>query len=73
MTGGAKLPVLRLLSDVGSLCRDFHDLKVRDLTSARIEMDEIWSFVGCKEGNRKKGAQWDGDCWVWTCLDSTQS
>ncbi len=70
MTGAAKLTVLRLLADVGSLCRDFHDWRVRDLPCTRIEMDEIWSFVGCKEGNRKKGAQGDGDCWTWTALCS---
>ena len=70
MCGVAKLTVLRLLSDIGSLCRDYHDWKVRGLSSESIEVDEIWSFVGCKEANRKRGKQGDGDCWTWTAIDA---
>jgi len=70
MTGAAKLTVLRLLADVGSLCRDYHDWKVRGLSSTVVECDEIWSFVGCKEANRKRGKVGDGDCWTWTAIDA---
>jgi IS1 family transposase len=68
--GISKLTVLRLLADVGSLCRDYHDLMVRNLNCRRIECDEIWSFVDCKEKSRKAGKQGDGDCWTWVALDA---
>jgi len=66
----SKLTVLRLLADVGSLCRDFHDVAVRDLRSKRIQVDEIWSFVGCKEKAKKAGADGHGDAWVWIAIDA---
>lgn len=70
MCGVAKLTVLRLLADIGSLCQDYHDWKVRDLSCKRLQFDEIWSFCGCKEANKKKGAQGDGDIWTWTAIDA---
>lgn len=66
----SKLTVLRLLNDVGVLCRDYHDLVVRDLESARIQLDECWSFVGGKAKAKRHGAAVHGDCWVWVALDA---
>lgn len=66
----AKLTVLRLLSDVGSLCLDYHDLMVRGLTCEHVQVDEIWSFVGCKERSLVKGKIGDGNCWTWVALDA---
>ncbi|MBN2316316.1 MAG: IS1 family transposase [Sedimentisphaerales bacterium] len=66
----SKLTVLRLLADVGSLCRDYHDLMVQNLNCRRIECDEIWSFVGCKQRNKNLGKTGDGDCWTWVALDA---
>lgn len=45
----SKLNVLRLLADVGSLCRDWHDLMIRNLNCRLIQCDEIWWFVVCKQ------------------------
>lgn len=70
MAGVAKLTVLRLLADVGQLCHDHHDLTVRDLASKRVQLDEIWSFVGCKQKNKERGKSGDGDCWTWTAIDA---
>jgi len=66
----SKLTVLRLLADVGSLCRDWHDLTVRNLTCRRLQCDEIWSFVGCKQRSWQEGKQGDVDCWTWIALDA---
>jgi IS1 family transposase len=68
--GVSKLTVLRLLADVGTLCANLHNELVRDLDSKRIQVDEIWSFVGCKEKSRKSGKQGDGDCWTWCAIDA---
>ena len=66
----SKLTVLRFLANVGSLCRDYQDLAVRGLHSQRVQCDEVWSFVGCKQKNRKKGKQGDGDAWTWVAMDA---
>ena len=70
MCGVAKLTVLRLLADVGQFCQDYHDLTVRGLSSKRLQLDEVWSFVGCKQANKERGKQGDGDVWTWTALDA---
>lgn len=68
--GVSKLTVLRLLADVGSLCADLHDELVQNLDSQRVQVDEIWSFVGCKEKSRMHGKQGDGDAWTWCAIDA---
>ncbi len=70
MCSVSKLTVLRLLADIGQLCRDYHDLMVRDLVCQRVQVDELWSFVGCKEKTRLNGGQGDGDAWTWIAIDA---
>src|ERR1700685_890707 len=64
--------VSKLLVDAGRACAGFHDAKVRGVTAKRIQVDEIWSFVGVKEGNLRKAktVRTDGgDVWTWVALD----
>ena len=49
MTGVAKGTILRLLAEVGTACAEFHDVMVRNVSAQRVQVDEIWSFVGCKQ------------------------
>src|SRR5438046_499798 len=70
MLGVNKVTVLRLLADAGTLAAQWHDLVVRDLETKRVQMDEIWSFVGCKEKNVKQWGVGRGDCWTWCSLDA---
>ncbi len=51
----SKLTILRLLANIGSLCRDYPDLVVRGLACRRVQVDEVWSFVGCKKKSREQG------------------
>ena len=44
MTGAAKGTVIKLLADVGQACAGYHDEHVRNITSKRVQCDEIWSF-----------------------------
>jgi IS1 family transposase len=72
LTGASINTVTKLLIDVGTACRKYHDQHVRGLSVKRIQCDEIWSFVYAKEKNvpdymRGKGA---GDVWTWTAIDS---
>jgi IS1 family transposase len=63
--------VTKLLIEVGQACMKFHDEKVRNVTSKKIQMDEIWSFVYAKQKNvpeNKKDSA--GDVWTWTAIDA---
>jgi len=65
--------VMWLLEDVGRACAEYHDKHVRNLTSKRIQCDEIWSFCYAKEKNvpqEMKGKFGFGDVWTWVALDA---
>jgi IS1 family transposase len=73
MTGVSKGAILRLLVSVGSACAEYHDRVVRNVASKRVQVDEIWSFVGCKEKNvtlEKMEAGICGDVWTFTAIDA---
>lgn len=70
MCGVSKLTILRLLADVGSLCRKLHNVMVRGLRSKRIQADEIWAFCGCKQKNKESGKKGHGDVWTWIAMDA---
>lgn len=72
MTGVAKTTILRLLENLGCACAKFHNDHVRGLKPARIECDEVWSFVHCKQkrvAKAKAPVPGAGDCWTWTAID----
>lgn len=74
MTGIAKNTVAKLLVDIGAACLEFQDRTLVNLDCKRIQADEIWSFVGCKqkavtaEKLEKDGVV--GDVWTWTAIDA---
>ncbi len=71
MTGVAKNTVTKLLVDIGTVCSVYQDQAMRNLTCARIQCDEIWSFVYAKQKNvpaEKRGEA--GDVWTWVALDA---
>jgi IS1 family transposase len=73
MTGAAKNTVAKLLVELGYACSEYQDRVLRNLNCQRVQCDEIWSFVGCKEKNvpeEKKGSGECGDVWTWTALDA---
>ena len=74
LTGASKNTIVKLLVDAGQACSEYQDRTLRDLKCKRLQLDEIWSFVGAKEKNvpaDRKGMGW-GDIWTWTaiCADS---
>ena len=72
MTGVAKNTVVKLLEDMGAACAAYHDRHVRNLRVRRLQRDEIWSFVGCKQKNatvEQKYFGW-GDVWTWIGIDA---
>src|SRR5260221_1103414 len=76
MTGCAKKTVMRLLLEVGTVCAEYQDKVFRNLKCKRLQLDEMWSWIYCKEKNRteeiaKKNPA-AGDIWLWTavCADT---
>lgn len=63
--------VLKLVPKIGAACEAFHNENVKGIKAARVQADEIWSFVYAKEKNvtdeMPDGA---GDVWTWTALDA---
>jgi IS1 family transposase len=73
LTGASKNTVTKLLVDAGRACTDYQDRAFRNLTCERVQVDEIWAFVGSKQANtspEKKATGEAGDCWTWTALDA---
>ena len=65
--------ISRLLVQAGEACAAYHDATVRDVSSKRVQVDEIWSFTYAKAKNvaRAKAApEYAGDTWTWTALDA---
>ena len=73
ITGVARMTVEKLLRDLGTACAAYHDEHVYNLTTKRIQCDEIWSFCYAKRKNvpaDKAGLFGYGDIWTWTALDA---
>jgi IS1 family transposase len=72
MTGVHRTTVMKLLANLGKACSEYQDRAFRNLTCKRIQCDEIWSFVGCKEKNvpANERHQGRGDVWTWTAIDA---
>jgi hypothetical protein len=64
--------VSKLLVDIGAACSEFQNRTIRNLTSMRIECDEIWAFCYAKAKNVPEEHADEpgyGDIWTWTAID----
>ena len=69
ITGAAKNTIVKLLEQAGEACAAFQSKTLRSLPCKVLQLDEIWSFVGCRE--KAKGTamnQHPGDVWTWTSI-----
>ena len=64
--------VTKLLIDVGQAASDYQDRAFVKLKCKRIQVDEIWAFVGSKQKNTSAAgkALGMGDVWTWTAIDA---
>ena len=65
--------IVKLLQDAGESALEYHDGHVQELSTKRVECDEIWSFCYSKQKNAPKitgEPEYAGDVWTWTALDS---
>ena len=73
ITGASINTVVKLLQRVGQSCLRYQDTHSRNLTSKRIECDEIWSFCHAKEENLSadvKDKFGYGDVWTFVAIDA---
>jgi len=71
LTGAAKNTVTKLIVDLGIACSEYQDRTLRGLACQRVQVDEIWSFVGAKKANVKPEHNSDyGDAWTFVCIDA---
>lgn len=76
LTGVAKNTVTKLLLELGAAAAEYQDQTIKNLNSKRIQVDEIWSFIGAKERAIRQNPQVlkrnpdAGDAWTFTAIDS---
>lgn len=69
MTGIHRDTIMRLGVRVGEGCQKVMDAKMRGLTCKRIQVDEIWGFIGAKRKIADRVCAY-GDVWTFIALDS---
>ena len=72
MTGIHRDTVMRLGVKVGQKCEKLLDAKMRDLSCHRLQLDEIWGFVGKKQRRVREVEESSkiGDAWTFCALDA---
>jgi hypothetical protein len=71
ITGVHRDTIMRLGVKVGQGCAILLDAKMRDLPCRRLELDEIWGFIGKKERHlRPDDDPQYGDVWTWCAIDA---
>jgi IS1 family transposase len=71
ITGVHRDTIMRLGVRVGQGCAALMDAKMRNLSCARLEMDEIWGFVGKKDRNLKLDDSNElGSVWTFCAIDA---
>jgi IS1 family transposase len=71
MTGIHRDTICRLLVSTGASCAALMNLRMRNLKTRYLQIDEIWTFVGKKRRNVREGDSPEiGDQWVFVALDA---
>ncbi len=65
--------VVKLLAEAGEACSEYQDRAFRNLRCRKLQLDEIWSFIHCKQRNvesAKAAPPEAGDIWTWMAIDA---
>ena len=63
--------VAKFFIDASKVCAEYQDETFRNLSCKKLQLDEIWSFVGCKQKNVREGVvEGIGDVWTWVAIDA---
>lgn len=68
LTGVSKTTILKVLVEAGQTCSLYQDFALRSLPCKRLQIDELWAFVGAKA--RRATQPGHGDIWTFTCVCS---
>jgi IS1 family transposase len=70
----SKDTIAKFVNELGMACLRHHDRTVLKVQSKRLQLDEIWAFVGCKQRNLPEEPSERGDCvgdvYTFTALDA---
>lgn len=71
MTGTHRDTICRLLVEVGAGCAQLVDEQMHELPCRRIQVDEIWAYVGKKQAHLRPDDDRSrlGDMWTFVALD----
>jgi IS1 family transposase len=71
ITGVNRNTIMSLSLRVGKACEKVMDKKMRGLKCSKIQMDEVWGFVGKKQRNLRIGDDQRsvGDVWTFVSVD----
>jgi len=71
ITGSAKNTIIDFLAEAGEACEAYQDEHLTNLPCTELQLDEIWSFVGCREKSKDRAiGNHPGDVWTWTAVCS---
>ena len=73
MTGVSKTTILKLIEDAGQAAVWYQHRVFQNLNARRVQVDEIWGFVGTKQKNAPHAKRKDtayGDAWLWIATDA---
>ena len=72
MTGINRNTIMNLGTRVGKACERIMDEQMRGLSCSKIQMDEIWGFIGKKQKNLRPGDDRRelGDVWTFVSVDA---
>jgi len=68
LTGVHRDTIMRLGARVGRGCAELHDRMMVGLRVPRIECDELWQYVGCKQKRAKRHETTKGDQYTYVAL-----
>lgn len=71
MTGVHRDTIMKLIARVGDGCARLMDATMRDLDCRRLELDELWAFVGKKQRHvsDEDDPERTGDMWTYVAVD----
>lgn len=72
ITGIHRDAILKMLVVAGERCEALLDTEIRSIPVKDVEADEIWSYVGMKEKNKRGENAYNdelGDCYCWVAIE----
>jgi len=69
-TGIHRDTIMRLGVRIGEACGRIMDEKMQNLDCQRLQLDEIWGFIGKKQKNVEEGEEGLGDAWTFIAVDA---